>query len=268
MLAVEGERYGKLTIIGQAEPAKNGAWRVLARCDCGLQWRVGYHDLWRSKERPNKGCRSCRGQVMPKVGDRFGERVIIEELGLVDGLRRYVAKCDCGTVSTMQASELKRGNACSACHGGYKQGRLSLRFPAEYTAWKGIRRRCRPDTRWAKGYHERGITMCPEWADDFGAFLRDVGPRPGEGYTVERVDNNQGYSPANVRWATWAEQNRNKRQTIMLTLGDRTMCRSDWAALLGISARTLAERIDRGWPLEKALTTPAKSPHDPKIRYD
>jgi hypothetical protein len=82
----------------------------------------------------------------------------------------------------------------------------------EYRCWQQIKARClNPNHRAFPHYGGRGITIAPEWADDFLAFLRHVGPRPSEGHSLDRIDNDAGYVPSNVRWATWEEQAANRR---------------------------------------------------------
>jgi hypothetical protein len=77
----------------------------------------------------------------------------------------------------------------------------------ERTAWNALRARCRTTT----SYIKRGITVADEWLgpDGFAAFLDHVGPAPSPAHSLDRIDNNSGYRPGNVRWATCQEQARN-----------------------------------------------------------
>jgi hypothetical protein len=104
-------------------------------------------------------------------------------------------------------------------------------------------------------YGAKGIQVCERWRDSFAAFYADMGPRP-KGRTLDRIDGTKGYSPENCRWATPAEQSRNSRLAVMVTLGGKTQCLNDWFDELGICAGTYRGRVARGWSKEAALLTP------------
>lgn len=128
----------------------------------------------------------------------------------------------------------------------------------EYNAWWNMLERCnKPTNANFKNYGGRGITVCAEWLHDFDQFVTDVGPRPPN-HTLERIDNEKGYSKENCKWATPAEQVRNRRTATMLTVNGVTMNQIDWANKMGISYQLIRTRIARhGWSVEDAVLTPA-----------
>jgi hypothetical protein len=82
----------------------------------------------------------------------------------------------------------------------------------EYTAWANMIQRCRNANHPRyDDYGERGIGIYEEWVKDFLAFFADVGPRPGPGWSLDRINNNDGYRPGNVRWSDAKQQIQNRR---------------------------------------------------------
>lgn len=83
----------------------------------------------------------------------------------------------------------------------------------EYRAWYAMIDRCyNHKNKHFKNYGGRGIAVCARWRQNYRAFLADVGRAPSRDHSLDRVRNNDGYEPGNVRWATWIEQNNNKRR--------------------------------------------------------
>jgi hypothetical protein len=103
-----------------------------------------------------------------------------------------------------------------------------------------------------RDYGARGVSVCSEWRV-FRHFLRDMGDPP-EGLTLERIDNDQGYSRENCKWATRAEQNSNRRSTRRLTLAGKTQPIRHWEIELGLSRGALNQRLRRGWDVSEILT--------------
>ncbi len=127
-----------------------------------------------------------------------------------------------------------------------------------YRIYCGIKTRCgNPKAASFARYGARGITVCERWRESFEAFVADVGLPPSPAHSLDRVDNDRGYEPGNVRWATRTEQSNNQRNNVNLTHGGRTMSLTAWAREVGLSRIALAGRLARGWAVDRALTTPA-----------
>lgn len=98
----------------------------------------------------------------------------------------------------------------------------------------------------------RGITVCKKWSS-FEQFFSDMGKAPS-GMSLDRINNNAGYSKKNCRWATPTEQGQNTRYNRNLLFNGVTQCLSEWARQTGISITVLHSRLKRGWSAEQALT--------------
>ncbi len=105
----------------------------------------------------------------------------------------------------------------------------------------------------------RGISVCDRWSD-FEAFRLDMG-LPPKGASLDRINNNGNYEPSNCRWATPLQQRQNQSDCKYLTFEGRTMLVRDWARYLQMSPQTIHNRINRGWGVAEALTTPPHVGH-------
>ena len=125
-----------------------------------------------------------------------------------------------------------------------------------YSSWSAMRSRCtNPNHKSFAAYGARGVTVCPRWLSSFETFLADMGERPSRDHTLDRYPDPRGnYEPGNVRWATRAEQLRNRTDNVRLTLDGRTMCAKDWAAELNVPAPTIYSRVVRGYSDAEALS--------------
>lgn len=110
-------------------------------------------------------------------------------------------------------------------------------------------------------YRELGVKVCEEWREypTFHAYVEEhLGPKP-RGFSIDRIDNARGYEPGNVRWASPARQQRNKRNTRWLTAFGRTLSIHDWAEQYGVKPETIWARVSKqGMSPEEALTLPMK----------
>lgn len=130
----------------------------------------------------------------------------------------------------------------------------------EYNAWRDMRQRCSRPTHpnWGR-YGGRGITVDPRW-ESFEAFFEDMGPRPGQGYELDRRDNDGPYSKANCRWVTDKVNARNRGNHHLVTLRGETLPITVWAERLGRKIFTVRARIRKGWSAERTLLTDLQPP--------
>lgn len=194
------------------------------------------------------------------TGKTFGQ---LEVVGFVGGFgqRLWRCKCSCGGEALVPTGNLKNGNTTSC--GCKRRNSLTKHGMARtkiYMLWRSMRDRCdNPNNSAYHNYGGRGISYDPSWAI-FDSFYADMG-NPPHGGTLERKDNNEGYSKANCRWATRKEQCNNKRTNRMMTAFGKTQSVAMWAAEYGMKERTLHNRLFRTeLPLEQALTLPLALP--------
>ena len=122
----------------------------------------------------------------------------------------------------------------------------------EWMTWSGIKDRCfNPNSQQWHRYGGRGITVCDRWKDSFSNFYEDMGPRPSDEHSIDRIDNDGNYEPSNCRWATVEEQVYNRSTNRMVTLPDgREVTTAQAMKELDMKKGTLFSRLDRGTPLD------------------
>lgn len=143
----------------------------------------------------------------------FGQLTVIEETAHRDNDGNVIWKCSCSCGKTTEkvGRLLVSGNtkSCGFCN-------FSILYPKEYDAWRGMYKRCQyKDATQFKDWGGRGITVeTKEWAN-FLNFLNDMGMAPSKFHSLDRKENDKGYSKSNCRWALPHEQNNNRRDNII-----------------------------------------------------
>lgn len=167
----------------------------------------------------------------------------------------------CVHIKHLRSAATKGRNGCNRC----RTSKKSLRRLKEYGVWDGMISRChRSSSKKYEYYGGRGIAVCRRWRrgeqgmSGFECFYKDMGPRPGGAFTLERKDNSKGYSPSNCIWADRATNARNTRRNVSVTYKGKTQCLMDWSHELGIHPATLGRRHRLGWPVEQLLSPPRK----------
>jgi hypothetical protein len=196
--------------------------------------------------------------------------------------RRAVARRFCGRhYQKWSAYRDPTAGRTNVLHGEVGRGGAGERRPSpEYSAWQAMKNRCLNkrcgDFRY---YGGRGISVCARWRNNFPAFLEDMGRRPSPRHTLDRKNTNGHYSSQNCRWATRAEQSRNRRPFTVdgrklpsaenITIDGVTRTIAGWARALGVNREMIRGRLHRGWPPRKAVMSKAWStrPKPNQARY-
>lgn len=131
---------------------------------------------------------------------------------------------------------------------------MSVKAHPLYATWVNMRQRCNnPRNPMYPHYGGRGIRVCSRW-NDFHQFVRDVGSRPDPEMTLDRMDNDRGYEPMNVRWATPVQQANNRSDNRHLRAGETDKTMANWGRQAGVEADTIHFRLKSGVPVEHSIS--------------
>jgi len=261
-----GKRFGLLTVIDRDKTERKGSeayW--ICRCECGRVKSINGCSL-------RKGATKSCGSGLHKIGNgahditgnRYGYLVALR----IDYSRgsHWICKCDCGKEVSVDANALKTGNTRSCGCQKYvmssaKNRKHGMSKSKLYGIWSDIKARCyNPNNASYDRYGARGIGMCDEWKNDPSKFIEWS---LNNGYfesdnnrvdcSIDRIDNDKGYSPNNCRWVDIYVQAYNKRRTIILTYNDETHTIREWSEKLGIKETTIRDRYKRGLSVGRIL---------------
>lgn len=201
------------------------------------------------------------------TGMTFGRWKVIERAeNNARGDAMWLCECSCEnhTKRIVMGNSLRQGKSQScgclnkeinSSKGKHYQSKTRL-----YNIWLNMKDRCKnPNNKFYYNYGGRGVTVCPEWDNDYCIF-RDWAINNGyqDNLTIDRLDNDKGYSPDNCRWATRQQQSNNLKKNIILEYNGEKHTMAEWSRILNISYMALCHRIERGWEVERALSTPVQ----------
>lgn len=168
----------------------------------------------------------ARKYIIARVGHTFG-RWLVLRYSHSEKIKRitydyWLCRCSCGTERPVAAPSLIAGKSRSCgclqketaatlltTHGTFQSGQKKT---SEYIAWQHMLGRClNPTIPEYRNYGARGISICVRWRSSFKHFLDDMGLKPSPKHSLERINNNGNYEPANCKWDTRHNQQRNKR---------------------------------------------------------
>jgi len=199
------------------------------------------------------------------TGQRFGRLVVIDVIKEKGKRKKLRCRCQCGKMVEVSEDKLKSGHtkSCGCLWIETIKERNSTHGKTKtklYGIWQSMINRTTNENVWNfKNYGGRGITICEEWKRNFISFY-EWAMKNGykEGLSIDRKNNNKGYSPDNCRWATAKEQGSNTRRNVYITYKNETLTEAQWADRMGLSRSTLCYRLKAGWSVEDALETPVK----------
>jgi hypothetical protein len=178
----------------------------------------------------------------------------------VDAQKRkyWLCHCDCGGLKVVREDSLKQGRTtqckeCSDAQSAKNRTKHGMTDHPLFDTWKNMIGRCYDENHTSYMYYGgRGIQVVERW-HKVENFVADMDPRP-DGYTLDRIDNNEWYSPGNCRWASRIEQANNTSNNSIITYKGVTRTVAEWSRILGILDSTIRERLKAGWPVERVLS--------------
>lgn len=192
------------------------------------------------------------------IGDTFGKLTVVGCLKGERGGVTYSCKCSCGKIKHAIGSYLLSGRnkSCGCGQGQVKHGlsRVSGKRRKLHGVWVGMLDRCNnKNNKHFDRYGGRGIAVCPEWHDykNFHEWAMSNGY--AEGLTIDRANNNNGYSPDNCRWVKQSDQPRNTCRVKRFFIDQRSLTIREIAQKIGVKKDTIRGRLRRGLTIEEAI---------------
>lgn len=206
------------------------------------------------------------------AGSVYGDLTVISPGK--QGKARWLCRCACGAEREYTTRALQKARSCGSHKTSAYLAALSARNTVSkkyqgvhdsssplWQVWRSMHRRCSDTSHQAyDDYGGRGITVSSDWAtfEAFSAWAVAAGYQ--RGFTIERLNNDGDYTPANCAWVTQEQQNRNKRSNIHLAAFGESKLLVDWSRdpRCAVGYGTLHRRVASGWPAEKAISTTSR----------
>lgn len=201
------------------------------------------------------------GIILDLVGERYGRLTVMSKADTTSRKTKWNCRCDCGGTALATSSDLRGGNtsSCGCLRRDVTRARSvthGMTNSVEYHTWSKMKERCNnPNIESYQYYGANGIRVCSRWENSFENFYADMGPRPSDQHSIDRIDSSRDYSPDNCRWATTTEQSRNRSITLTVDFRGERVPFAELCERFNQPYILVYKRVFTfGWDLEQALT--------------
>lgn len=201
------------------------------------------------------------GARVDLTGQRFGRWAVLRPAASHDRCTFWLCRCDCGVEREVMTQSLRAGLSLSCgCYAAEIAAEVfadtrtthGMSGTPEYSVYCGILRRCNnPNDKSFKRYGAKGIECR---FSSFEAFFDEVGPRPSDAHTIDRIRSDEHYEAGNVRWATQTEQQRNRSNNLIVRFRGQDKPLAQWCDELDLDYKRSWSRIRQlGWSVDRVL---------------
>lgn len=267
----KGTRCGHWVVIRELKHKKSEGRKLLCKCDCGKEKTVSLYSIAKGISK-SCGCYSWNMKttnINDYIGRRYGKLVVIGEESV--GKYQHIkvrCKCDCGNEKIITLNNLNSGYTKSCGCLKYTDNGVQHKCKERlYKIRQQMIQRCNnPKTPNFNNYGGRGIKVCKEWENDYFSF-RNWALENGydDSLSLDRIDVNGNYEPANCRWATRTEQANNTRTNMKITYLNETHTVSEWSRITGIKRSVINDRYKKGYALNVVFS---KERLNPRKKYE
>lgn len=251
--------------MGLIDRSKQGA-KYACICECGTE-RTAFGNKLLSGYAHSCGCDNPLKRI-DETGKQYGYLSVLRAAASDSGAV-FECKCVCGKVLLVPGKKLRNRNYQSC---GCKKSELIKTAPQrlekthderdpnrktqwpEYRVWNCIKNRCyqRSHKDYAR-YGGAGITMSEEWHSSFDRFFADMGLRPSQLHSIDRMKSELGYVKGNCRWATKAEQSENRSMAVLVEYDGRQVNVSIAAREVGLPYDYLRKYVHKGFTVQQVV---------------